>query len=105
MDGVSGGLVEGRDVSPNLDAMTDVGADEPGLSMSAAMATATVSQLEIQANLMYSFSQLRPLPSHDPRQTWRELPQYVRKDVGQDLDAIAAWIGVFAAEAMSGTGE
>lgn len=105
MDGVSGGLVEGRDVSPNLDAMTDVGADEPGLSMPTVMPPASVSQLEIQANLMYSFSQLRPLLSHDPRQTWRELPQYVRKDVGQDLDAIAAWIGVFAAEAMSGTGE
>jgi hypothetical protein len=61
----------------------------------------SVNQVELQANVMYSLSELRKLAKLDPEQTWQQMPAHIRNDFGKDIHALAKWLTAFASCAVS----
>lgn len=88
------------EVTPNLQQISGLGAmdngqDDPIVDMH------SVNQIELQASVMYTISELRKLAKLDPGQTWQQMPAHIRNDFGKDIGVLATWLTDLAAAATS----
>ena len=88
-------LPHSTDVLPNLQQISGLGMganlQDPVVDMH------SVNQLELQANVMYTLSELRKLAKLDPEQTWQQMPAHIRNEFGTDIETLAKWLASFAA--------
>lgn len=86
------------EVSPNLQQVAGLdvmdGNQDPIVEMH------SVNQVELQANVMYTLSELRKLAKLDPEKTWEQLPAHIRNDFGKDIEALAQWLTALASCAL-----
>ncbi|CDQ10428.1 conserved protein of unknown function [Acidithiobacillus ferrivorans] len=87
------------EVLPNLQQISGLGGmdgiQDPIVDMH------SVNQIELQANVMYTLSELRKLAKLDPEQTWQQMPAHIQNDFGKDIDALAKWLTALASCAVS----
>jgi hypothetical protein len=81
-------------VTPNLQRISGLeameGSQDPIVDMH------SVNQIELQATVMYTLTELRKLAKLDPEQTWNQMPAHIRNDFGKDIDELAKWLMVVA---------
>lgn len=87
------------EVLPNLQQISGLGAMDNGQDPIVDMHS--VNQIELQASVMYTISELRKLAKLDPEQTWHQMPAHIRNDFGKDIGALAAWLTDFASATAS----
>lgn len=84
---------------PNLQQISGLGSMDESLDPVVDMHS--VNQIELQASLMYTISELRKLTKLDPAETWHQMPAHIRNDLGKDIDPIAKWLTSLASCATS----
>jgi hypothetical protein len=88
-----------EEVTPNLQQISGLGAmdnqQDPIVDMH------SVNQIELQASVMYTISELRKLAKLDPGQTWQQMPAHIRNDFGKDIGVLAIWLADFSSGSAS----
>lgn len=82
------------EVTPNLQQIAGLsvmdGDQDPIVEMH------SVVQVELQANVMYTLSELRKLSKLNPKNTWEQLPAHIRNDFGKDIEELSRWLAELA---------
>jgi hypothetical protein len=84
---------------PNLQQISGLGSMDE--SQDPVVDMHSVNQIELQASLMYTISELRKLTKLDPAETWQQMPAHIRNDLGKDIEPIAKWLTSLASCAAS----
>lgn len=89
-------MPQSGDVLPNLQQISGLGAMD-GANQDPVVDMHSVNQIELQASVMYTLSELRKLAKQDPERTWQQMPAHIRNDFVKDIEALAQWLASFAA--------
>ena len=87
------------DVLPNLQKIVGLGVMD-GIQ-DPVVDTHSVNQIELQASVMYTLSELRKLAKLNPERTWQQMPAHIQNDFEKDIDELAGWLASFASCAAS----
>lgn len=90
---------QSADILPNLQKIAGLGSMDD--NQDPIVDTHSVNQIELQASVMYTLSELRKLAKMNPERTWQQMPAHIQNDFGKDIDSLSRWLAAFASCAMS----